>query len=133
MNLEFPADARVQIFISAGSAAPFGEPAQIAAIPALPAPVASSKAGRPLLKGAAVILLVAAAFTIGSRAGSHSDPLLARPQASAQEPQAATPPRPGQVPQGFTQQLQQPPGVTPPPGGAADSTAPSKTGFGLED
>ena len=58
VNLEFPADARVQIFISTGNAPAFGEPAQIAAIPALAAPVASSKAGRPLLKGAAVLLLV---------------------------------------------------------------------------
>ena len=133
MNLEFPADARVQIFISTGNAPAFSEPAQIASIPALAAPVASATAGLPLVMGGAVLLRGAAAYMVGSLAGAHSDPLLAGAQASAQEPQAPTAPRAGQVPQGFTQQLQQPPVVTPPPGVAADSTAPSKTGFGLED
>ena len=133
MNLELPADARVQIFISSGSAIAFPDTAQFAATPALAAPVTSTKTARPLLKGVAVLLLVAAAYTLGSRSGSHADPLLGRAQASAQQPQADALARPREVPQGFAQQLQQPPVVTPPPGLAADNAAPAKTGFGLED
>ena len=131
MNLELPADARVQIFITTGNALALPDPAQFTSIAAPTAPV---RPRRLLLKGTAGLLLLVGTYTLGNRAGLHANPpLVTGAQASAQEQRGLAPQKPGEVPPQFAQQLQQPPVVTPPPGAGPGNGAPTKGGFGLED
>lgn len=124
MNLELPADARIQIFVApAGDPVPRPESTLV-----LPSPAPRR---RLLLKGTIVLVLVGSAYLFGEH-GGHLAPSLRNVQA---QNLAATPPlaqgttSDQGVPSAFAQQLQQPPSVTPPPGAAA----PGKNPFGLED
>ena len=127
MNLELPADARIQIFVSpAGEPGPRTESALM-----LPSPAPRR---RLFLKGMIVLVLVGGAYLFGEHAGNLAPSLR---NAQAQNLAAAPPFAQGTtsdqgVPPAFAQQLQHPPTVTPPPG-APTSTAAGKNPFGLED
>jgi hypothetical protein len=127
MNLELPADARIQIFVvPAGDPGPNSESTLV-----LPSPAPRR---RLFLKGTIVCALVGGAYLFGEHAG-HLAPSLRNAQAQSL---AAAPPVPQGttsnegVPPAFAQQLQRPAIVTPPPG-APVSAAPGKNPFGLED
>ena len=80
---------------------------------------------RPMIKGAVLAVLVCSAFVAGKQFGTVrtiAPAVAAAPAASAGRPAA------GGLPPEFTQQLQQPPIVTPPPAPAA----PGRNSFGLE-
>jgi hypothetical protein len=133
MNLELPDNARVRIFI-----APMGYllPPEGASIPSVP-PAARPR--RRLLKGAALLTLLGAAFLLGGHSLPWAGALQARAQSQGTRPPAddPDPPRPPEVPPAFARQLRQAPTVTPAPGAAASdatpSGAPAKSPFGLED
>lgn len=127
MNLELPADARIQIFVApSGDSVPRPESALV-----LPSPAPRR---RLFLKGMIVLVLVGGAYLFGEHAG-HLAPSFRNAQ--AQNLGAAPPSAQGTasdqgVPPAFAQQLQHPPTVTPPPG-APTSTAGGKNPFGLEE
>ena len=127
MNLELPADARIQIFV-----APACDPASRSeSTLVLPSPAPRR---RLFLKGMIVLFLVGGAYLFGKHAGNLA-PSLHNAQAEnlAAAPQFARGTTPDQgVPPAFARQLQQPPSVTSPPGAPA-SAAPGKNPFGLED
>ena len=128
MNLELPADARVQIFIAPKGTFPIPQGAAVPSV--LPAP----RPRRLLLKGTAFLALLFGAFVLGGHAARQAGVL----EAHAQSPETQVPPgqpdqaQPREVPPAFTRQLQQQPTVTPAPG-AAPSAAAAKSAFGLQD
>ena len=128
MNIELPADARVQIFIAPSGAFPISEGL------AVPSVLSATPPRRRLLKGTAILALLFGAFVLGGHAARQAGVL----QAHAQSPEAQVPSGqrdqavPREVPPAFTRQLQQPPTVTPAPG-AAPSAAAANSAFGLQD
>jgi hypothetical protein len=126
MNLELPADARVLIVISPDGGAGFPN--------AMPLPGALPVPGprRPLLKGAALLILVGGAYLLGGHSVQRAGALQAQSNGTRLPADDRAPTRFPEVPPAFAQQLQQPSRVTPPPG-AAPSGPPAKSAFGLEE
>lgn len=145
MQLMIPEGAQVHIVI--GHATPLALPP-----PAAP-PATAPRSGRPLLKGAVVLLLVAGAFAGGRHLAARPDGLgaaeaaLAMPQAApvggqsasldapnaVAAPPALAPSTPEPViPPDLARQLQGPPTVIRPPGSPAAGAPPSANPFGLQ-
>jgi len=158
MNFDVPEGTTVQIFIGAAPLAP------IQKIPGMDPPPAQpleTRRRRPLIKGVAIAGLAFVAFVVGQNtaprrnvlmmagnasvppAGAAPSPAVPRYEqafplrALAPEPSLPLPPggpATDQVPQAFTQQLQQRPTITPSPGSPPPSAAsPGTKPFGLED
>ena len=158
MNFDVPEGTTVQIFIGAAPLAP------IQNIPGMDPPPAQpleTRRRRPLIKGVAIAGLAFVAFVVGQNTAPRRNVLMMAGNASV-PPASATPspavpryeqafplraltpepsqplppggPATDQVPQAFTQQLQQRPTITPSPGSPPPSAASSGAKpFGLED
>ena len=158
MNFDVPEGTTVQIFIGAAPLAP------IQNIPGMDPPAAQpveTRRRRPLIKGVAIAGLALVAFVVGQNTAPRRNALMMAGNASV-PPASATPspavpryeqafpsraltpepsqplppggPATDQVPQAFTQQLQQRPTITPSPGSPPPSAASSGAKpFGLED
>lgn len=133
MHLEFPADARVQIFIAPSTSPSFSDPTPIPAGPAR-ATADRPRPRRRLLKGTAAVALLGGAYLLGGQSASNSPatPALAQAYPPAAAPAPASAERPGDMPPAFTQQLHGPATVTPPPGVPTPGSSPTNA-FGLED
>ncbi len=158
MNFDVPEGTTVQIFIGAAPLAP------IQKLPEMdppPARLLETRRRRPLIKGVAIAGLAFVAFVVGQNTAPRRNALVMAGNASvppasaapspavpryeqafplrALSPEPSQPLPPGgpatdQVPQAFTQQLQQRPTITPSPGSPPPSAASSGAKpFGLED
>jgi hypothetical protein len=122
-----------------------GPPAAYPAVeipPSAPAPEparSGRRIWRPVLTGLAGVLIAVVFFDLGARSGQGHAEAIAAAQlhnanmlARATAPQAALPnlPDPNAMPPAVTQQLAQPPTVTPPPGAPAQPGASNP--FGLQ-
>ena len=123
MQLEIPDGAHVHILI--GKAPPLALTDQTGS----PRPMTAT---RSLIRGALVAALLCGSFLVGKQFGpvrtvaaeASTSQSFAPPDSRSAGPGAA----PAAVPPEFTQQLQRPPTVLPPPG----RTPPGKSPFGLE-
>ena len=117
MRLEIPENAQVHIVI--GRARPLALPDETGGARR------RSTIVRPMIRGAVVAALLCGAFVMGKQFGAVRTiaPAVAAAQPQPDDGQAA-----GSMPPAFTQQLQQPPVVTPPPA----RPAPGKSPFGLD-
>jgi hypothetical protein len=158
MTFDVPEGTTVQIFIGAAPLAPILNPSE----PDHPrVQLSETRRRRPLLTGAALAGLAFVAFVVGQNTAPRRDVLMMASNASVppagaapapaipryeqafplRAPDAASsPPSPlagpiaDQVPQAFTQQLQQRPTITPSPGSPPPSAANAGAKpFGLED
>ena len=160
MTFDVPEGTTVQIFIGAAPMAPILNPIEP---DHPPVQLSETRRRRPLLKGAALAGLAFVAFVVGQNTAPRRDVLMMASNASVppagaapasapavprfeqafplRAPDAASsPPSPlagpvaDQVPQAFTQQLQQRPTITPSPGSPPPSAANAGAKpFGLED
>jgi hypothetical protein len=152
MQFEIPDYAQVHIVVGPPASAEGGarfEPGPIDALVTLsgaPAqPPQRRHFGRLLLKSSLAVVLLAFSFAVGRHFGGATS--LHAINTASRTALALPPPQPAsQVPAEFTQQLQQPPTVIPPPGqtaapaepgaGSAASAAaptPGRNPFGLEN
>ena len=158
MTFDVPEGTTVQIFIGAAPLAPIQNIPGMDPPPALPL---ETRRRRPLIKGVAIAGLAFVAFVVGQNTAPRRNVLMMAGNASV-PPASATPspavpryehafplraltpepsqplpaggPATDQVPQAFTQQLQQRPTITPSPGSPPPSAANAGAKpFGLED
>jgi hypothetical protein len=147
MSFEVPDGASVQIIV--GKAAPLalsddtGRPRE---------PTRKAGFWRTTLKGLVAVALLAGGYAVGQHSsGANGSARLGTAQAAVtpapgpvqhafpdhplatDHPSPAPAPMSDQVPPTFTQQLQQPPTVVPPPGQPTGAAAPAKNAFGLEN
>lgn len=147
MSFEVPDGASIQIIV--GKAPPLamsdetGRPRE---------PARKTSIWRTSVKGLVAVALLVGGFAIGQHSnGANGSAKLGTAQAAASstpppvqrafpdhalatDHPALTPaPTSDQVPPTFTQELQQPPTVVPPPGQPPGSAAPAKSAFGLDN
>ena len=158
MNFDVPEGTTVQIFIGAAPLAPIQDRP---GMDPPPARLLETRRRRPLIKGVAIAGLAIVAFVVGQNTAPRRNVLMMAGNASvppasaapspavpryeqafpsrALTPEPSQPLPPGgpatdQVPQAFTQQLQQRPTITPSPGSPPPSAVSSGAKpFGLED